>query len=226
MNKEGLFVSFEGQDGSGKTTVMHEVGKQLNKSGYDSVLLPEFSQSPIGDYLRLCVARDKFLRLNASSASSFTQTFAIIADYMHQTEVRIVPELQRGKIVLKDRHIDSQIACQLPLIIRDYPNIAESTLLNWFASTLSVSPKIPDLTIYLHVPDETRVQRIEGRKRDFTEDRANEISQEDKDIFKEREKIYRLLIVNDSHRIVVVENSEGIEDTGKKVTDLIKERIK
>jgi len=225
MNKEGLFVSFEGQDGSGKTSVMQEVGRQLQDDGFDTVILSEFSSSPIGDYLRSCVARDKFLRLNANSASMFTQTFAIIADYMYQTEVRIVPELQRKKIVLKDRHIDSQIACQLPLIVKDYPNKSENDLLIWLSKTLQVSPKIPDLTIYLQVSDGVRFKRIEERKRNFAEDRANEISEDDRNIFKERERIYKSLIANNSNRIIIVENIGRIEETAKKVTDLVRQKI-
>ena len=71
MNR-GYLVSFEGQDASGKTELLHRVNYALRKRGYKTSIVEEFSNSILGNYIRRLLSKDKFLRLQNSIPTAFS----------------------------------------------------------------------------------------------------------------------------------------------------------
>ena len=96
------FVTFEGIDGSGKSSVSKEVYQQLQSSGYDAMLTFEPTDSTIGKYVQECIK---------TNADPFVTSFAFLADRMQHSK-QIQEWLSHGKIVLCDRYAESTYAYQ------------------------------------------------------------------------------------------------------------------
>lgn len=118
---KGLLVTFEGQDGSGKSTLLRLVDAELRQRGLLVVVVPEFSDRVVGKFLQETLEKNKFLRLNTSGPSALTETMYVLSDLYSQDEFEIVPALRAGAVVVKERHVDSILACQIPKITDDYP---------------------------------------------------------------------------------------------------------
>ena len=130
MNK-GYLVSFEGQDASGKSALLHRVDNQLRKRGYKTKVVEEFSASEMGESLRKKLTQDKFLRFGEPLPTAFAETMRVVADLYYQDELEISPAIAEGKVVLKERHIDTIFACQIPKIRCDYPEANFADLWTW-----------------------------------------------------------------------------------------------
>lgn len=216
MNR-GYLVSFEGQDASGKTELLHRMDYALRKKGYETSVVEEFSNSFLGNYLRDLLTRDKFLRLWNNMPTAFSGAMYVIADLYYQDEYEIKPKLNEGKIVLKERHIDSLFACEIPKIKDEYPHFDTELLYNWIESVSTHLYK-PDLTFLLIVPENILIKRIRSR--------GESVSDEDLRVFAEREKIYRRLAEKYKDRIVVFNNNKEIEKAVEEITEQILSFIK
>jgi len=211
MNR-GYLVSFEGQDASGKSELLHRTNDNLIRKGYETAVVEEFSTSPMGDYLRELLIGDKFLRLKKDAPTAFSGTMYVIADLYYQDEHEIKPNLNKGRIVLKERHIDTLFACEIPKIRDDYPQFDEESLYRWIESTAS-KLYMPDLTFLLTVPEDVLMGRIRSR--------GESISDDDLRIFAERKRIYRQLANRYKDRIVVFDNNRTVEEATDEITDRI-----
>jgi dTMP kinase len=96
------FITFEGIDGSGKSTVSKYVYKELKSQGYNVVLTFEPTNTWIGKYVQQCIK---------TKTDPFITAYAFIADRFEHSK-RIKKWLEEGKIVLCDRYVDSTYAYQ------------------------------------------------------------------------------------------------------------------
>src|SRR5262249_35285261 len=115
-----MLVSFEGQDGAGKTSVLEGVAADLRDRGMDVVTIEEFSASSYGRRLVDAVAADKFLRpVAGQDATIITRALDIAAD-LHYLDTRVIgPELARSAVVLKDRHVDTVLYTLAPSLLAE-----------------------------------------------------------------------------------------------------------
>ena len=96
------FITFEGIDGSGKSTISRRVFQQLKSDGYDVVLTSEPTGTKIGRYVQQCIK---------TQSDPFVTAFTFIADRMqHCTQIK--QWLDRQKMVLCDRYAESTYAYQ------------------------------------------------------------------------------------------------------------------
>ena len=210
--KRGYLISFEGQDASGKSELLYRVDDTLRRKGHKTAVVEEFSISPMGDYLRELLTSDKFLIFGKKLPTAFSGTMYVITDLYYQDEQEIKPRLNEGKVVLKERHIDTLFACQIPKVKDDYPQLDYESLYRWIENTTS-NLYIPDLTFLLTVPEDVLISRIRGR--------GESISDEDLRIFAERERIYKQLADRHKDRIVVFDNNRDIEEAAEEIADKI-----
>jgi len=196
---DGLLVTFEGQDGSGKSTLLRLIAEELVARKIPTIAVPEFSSNIVGEFLKSIIKKNKFLRLNESKPSAFTETMYILADLYSQDELDIRPAMKQGKIVLKERHVDSLLACQIPKIMDDYPSEKKNRLFEWLEQA-SVNLLKPDLTFFLQVRDKVLKSRIEMR---------GEIADgNDFIVFRKRMAIYSRIADKRGKRWVIL-NNEG-----------------
>ena len=104
--KKGYFITFEGADGSGKTTQLNKVKEYLEAKGLEVVVTREPGALETGKNIRDILLHSK------SPVSDRCEMFLFLADRANHIEMLIEPALTDGKIVLCDRHTDSTIAYQ------------------------------------------------------------------------------------------------------------------
>lgn len=151
MNHKGLFVTFEGPDGSGKTTQIRKLAEELEKRGLPYVLTREPGGTEISDKIRAIILNPDNLRM-----ADKTEILLYAASRSQHVEEKIQVALGEGKIVLCDRFVDASIAYQgygLKQPIEMIRNI------NRFA-TGGLSP---DRTYLFDVSPETGRSRMKGR---------------------------------------------------------------
>ena len=103
-----MFITFEGIDGSGKSTQANFLKNQLQNDGYDVILLREPGGTIISEKIR-----DLVLNHRASSVSPLTEALLIASSRYQLVNEIILPALKKNTIVICDRYIDSTIAYQV-----------------------------------------------------------------------------------------------------------------
>ena len=139
MTKKGLFITFEGADGGGKTTQLHNIAEQLRKQGYQVVESREPGGTQLAEQVRNLVL-DPNLPLTAS-----TQTLLYLAARSEHVDKVLRPGVEAGKIVLCDRFSDSTLVYQG---LADGKKLEELTLLRQLNS-FAAGGLEPDLTLVL-----------------------------------------------------------------------------
>ena len=104
--ENGFFITFEGADGSGKTTQLNNIKTFLQEKGFDVVTTFEPGATKTGEKIR------NILLHSEDSVADSCEMFLFLADRAQHVEMFIKPALKQGKIVLCDRHTDSTIAYQ------------------------------------------------------------------------------------------------------------------
>ena len=98
--EKGLFITFEGADGSGKTTQLNLVKDFLEKEGYDVVVTREPGALELGKKIR------NILLHYEGVVADRCEMFLFLADRAQHVDTFIKPSIQDGKVVLCDRYID------------------------------------------------------------------------------------------------------------------------
>ncbi len=148
--KKGLLVSFEGTEGSGKSTLIQEVFLMLKKKGYQVIQTREPGGSPLAEKIRKILLH--------SSMDPKTELFLYEAARTEHLATSIRPALLEGAIVLCDRFTDSTLAYQAHA--RGLP-WKEVKALNQIAT----SGLDPDLTFFLDIPPEIGLKRAQNPNR-------------------------------------------------------------
>ena len=155
MNKKGLFITFEGIDGSGKSTQIELLANYLKKRNIDFIL----TRDPGGTDLGNCL-RDILLNYKGKIFPT-CELFLYLADRAQHIEEKIIPALNSGKVVLCDRFTDSTIAYQ------GYARGLDTTVINELNSIVTQGLK-PDITLLYDISVETSLSRV-GTKKDRLE---------------------------------------------------------
>lgn len=124
---KGLFISFEGADGSGKSTQLKRVADRLTAAGYEVVQTREPGGTQVAEKVRAMVL-DSSLPLN-----TVTEVLLYLAARSEHVEKIILPALEAGKIVLSDRFSDSTMVYQGLANGLGYEELKELQSLNTFA---------------------------------------------------------------------------------------------
>lgn len=142
-----LFVTFEGPEGSGKSTQIAAIHEWLREKGYDVVQMREPGSTAIGDKIReLLLDPDHHDVLPVTEALLYSASRAQLVGQV------IRPHLERGGVVLCDRYIDSTFAYQ------GYGRGMDMTGLVSMVD-LATGGLRPDLTVYLDLPIEVGLKR-------------------------------------------------------------------
>lgn len=153
----GLFLSFEGIDGAGKSTHIDALAAALRARGRTVVLTREPGGTPLAEKLRTLALNDPMDPLTEALVM-----FAARRDHVLQV---IEPALARGDVVLCDRFTDATFAYQGGG--RDFDLQVLATLERWVQSVAAVqAPRLrqPDLTVWFDLPPAVAAQRLAGAR--------------------------------------------------------------
>lgn len=178
----GKFITFEGIDGCGKTSVARAIHDMLKAEANDVVLTQEPTRSWLGDAVKRSMSEDH---------PALTEAFLFMADRASHTE-EISTSLEDGKIVLCDRYADSTICYQAAsLVLEGF----DGDPFKWLKDISDMYVLKPDLTILLDLEPEMALERIRSREK-ITKFEESDF------LIKVRENFLRLAEIEDRIRIV------------------------
>lgn len=199
--KKGIFITFEGADGCGKTTQIEVIKKYLDENNIENVLTREPGGSDLGLELR------KILLHYDKPVSNIAELFLYLADRAQHTEYTIKPLLDEKKVVLCDRYIDSTVAYQGYARKGDINKIIK-------LNDLVTNSLKPDLTIVFDIDSNVAQSRLKGEK--------DRLEKEGLEFHKALRQGYLELAKNNPERIKVINADDTIENIHKKCIELIK----
>ena len=197
---KGLFITFEGADGCGKTTQIELLNKYLQENGRSTLLTREPGAKGLGVKLR------EILLNYDGEVSPQCESFLFLADRAQHIDCIIKPALKEGKIILCDRHTDSTVAYQ------GYGRGLDLEQINML-NNIATSGLKPDLTIVFDVDVETSMQRV-GKEKDRMESAGVEF-------FNKVRQGYLEIAKQEPNRVKVINSSDTIENIHKQVLELV-----
>ena len=207
MKNKGYFISFEGIDGSGKSTQIQKLAEFLESRDFDIVITREPGGSTGGEEIR-----NLLLQGNVDRWSPETEILLFTAARRDHLERIILPALEAGKIVICDRFTDST---------RMYQGMRGVNLRN-LVDTLNekVIKFDPDLTIVIDINPEISLKRAKSRKtvEERFEDFGVDLQMKMREGFLELAKEF----VN---RIEVVNGQQSIDELAKDICSLVKAKL-
>ncbi len=200
--KKGLFITFEGADGCGKTTQIKLLQEYLQYRGYEVVLTREPGCAGLGQKIR-----DLLLNYDGE-VSPVCESFLFLADRAQNVDVIVKRNVDLGRIVISDRHTDSSLAYQGYGRELDVEKI---DMLN----NIATSGLKPDLTFVFDIDVETSMERI-GKEKDRMESSG-------KEFFERVRQGYLKIAQKEPNRIKVINAVDSIENIHSKVVNLFVE---
>lgn len=196
------FITFEGPEGSGKTTVMREITQRLESEGWEVVVTREPGGVKTGEDIR------KIL-LEGEAIDDRSEALLFAASRREHLVNKVLPALREGKVVLCDRYIDSSLAYQ------GYARgigVEEVRSINEFA----INGLYPDLTLYLDIRASVGIQRINDNQRT-----QNRLDREKLDFHEKVVEGYRQIIHNEPNRFAVINAEQSIEEVANSAYESI-----
>lgn len=195
-----MLITFEGIDGSGKTTQAKRLYEHLKGLGYKASLYRDPGSTELAEKIRELIL----------SFETDPSTELLLFECARSSLVweKIFPDLRDGKVVIVDRFIDSTVAYQ------GYGreiNLGTVNILNHIATR----GRKPDITFLLNVPLEIALERIKGKRTRF----------EDKDYLRRVRDAYILIAHEQKDRIVMLDGTRSEEEVFMDVLKVLKERF-
>lgn len=200
-----MFITFEGGEGTGKTTLIKNVFDNL-KSTYKIKTTREPGGSMIAEAIRDIILNPKY-----EGVTPYTEALLLAASRAQHLDEVILPHLKDGEIVLCDRYIDSSLA---------YQGYARDLGLDFVLSINKYATQhMPDLTFYIDLDPNIGIKRIKGRTKYDRLDQESEA-------FHDKVRLgYLKLIKLYPNRIVKIDGNDTIDNITNLIVKTIKEKI-
>ena len=199
----GIFITFEGGDGTGKSTQVRLLAEWLTEQGRTVVTTREPGGTEVGTALREIVLHHR------GEIDPRAEALLYAADRAQHIGTLVRPALERGDVVVQDRYIDSSVAYQGAGRVLDAAEIKRISL--WATGDL-----IPDLTVLLDLPGDVARARLAGEHKVF--DRL----ENEHDDFHERVRTgFLALAANEPQRFLVVDATQEIDQIALVIRDRV-----
>lgn len=206
---KGKFITFEGPEGAGKTTVIAEIYKRLEQEGEKTILTREPGGIRISEKIREIIHDNEHQEMDG-----MTEALLYAAARRQHLVERIIPSMDEGKIVLCDRFIDSSLAYQ------GYARglgMEEVMTINSFA----IGGTMPDVTIFFDISPEEGLQRIANSG----EREQNRLDNETLQFHKKVYEGYQLLLKQFPDRIISTDASKPLSEVTENVWKIISSQL-
>ncbi len=200
-----MFITFEGIEGSGKSTQIELLHASLKKEGYSVEVLREPGTTQLGERIR-----DVFLEKTDEQVDPMTEAFLLYASRKHLDQNFLQEHLKNESIVIADRYSDATVAyqCYGKGLSEDFVKYIheKSNLLS------------PDLTFYMDITAEASRARIDNRELDRMEC-------ESLDFFNRVRSGYLEIADSNPDRIIVLDAELSMEDLQNKILNEVRNRL-
>ena len=200
-----MFISFEGIEGSGKSTQIELIEELIRAKGYQVKKLREPGTTELGEKIR-----NIFLEKTTETVDPITEAFLLYASRKHLDQNFLRQNLSDGAIVIADRYADATLAYQSYGKGLDHSFVK---LIHDSSQLLS-----PDLTFYMDISAELSRERISDREMDRMES-------ESIDFFKKVREGYLQIAHDNPERVVVLDANKTIDELHESIKKIISNKL-
>ncbi|MDY6856003.1 MAG: dTMP kinase [Thermodesulfobacteriota bacterium] len=209
-----MFITFEGIEGSGKTTQISFLDEFLTKKRLPYMITREPGGTNIGEELRRIL-----LSSQSAKMEPLTELFLYMATRAQHVQEIIKPALADGKIVICDRFSDASIAYQVYARGFDVQLVKQMNEI----ATLGLTP---DITILLDCPVDTGLTRaMERISLQTDKGKEDRFEREDKSFHKKVREGYLKIAQEEHKRVIVIDGTKGKDTIHKDICDFLLSRI-
>lgn len=213
MAKKGIFITFEGPDGCGKTTTINLIYKDLQKKfGARNVVItrePGGKNNAIAEDIRNILLNKLDYKI-----SDRAEALLFAASRAQHVKDFIIPNLKKGKIVLCDRYIHSSLVYQGYARNLGIENV-------WDINTFAIDKTMPDFTVLLMLDAKKGLERIQANKnRD-----VNRLDREDLSMHKKVYDGYKKISNLYKNKIVKIDASKSVDEVHKQTLSKVLQKI-
>ena len=206
----GLFITFEGTEGCGKSTQINALAARLQDQGQQVLQTREPGGTSLGEAVRNLLQHDEA----GAGMSPEAELLLFTASRAQLTRERILPAIAKGEIVLCDRFMDSTTVYQGVARQIDIQAVAA---INRFA----VGEARPDLTILIDLPPEVGMARVHAR----SDGQLDRIEQEAIEFFQAVRAGYLKLAESEPERFLVLDGSASVEVLEQQIWAAVQPRL-
>jgi len=203
----GKFITFEGIDGSGKSTQLRMLSGELRFRGLDVLNTMEPGGTPLGRRLR-----EAFLETE-ENVSPMAELLLFAADRAQHVNLLIKPALQEGKIVISDRYADATSAYQGAG--RGFPEKTVNQIIK-----LATEGLMPDLTLFFDISVNRAILRTNSRDAQGSE-RKNRMDSETTEFYGRVRDAYLKIAEKEPKRFRIIDANGSVEEIKAKVMEIV-----
>jgi len=204
MTARGRFITFEGPEGSGKSTQLRMLGERLRKAGTDVLETQEPGGTPIGIQIRHVLLDAKNRELCPTA-----ELLLMFASRAQNVDELILPALSAGRTVLSDRFTDSTLV---------YQGVGRGLGADvvYELDRIACRGLVPDLTLIIDIDAETGLARAHRRSARM-EDSETRMEDQDVGFHRRVREAYRQLAADESRRVRLIDGSQKMEIVAEQV---------
>lgn len=204
-----MFITFEGPDGSGKSTVIKSVYERLINDGYSVILTREPGGTPIAEKIR-----DVILDNSNTALDARTEALLYAASRRQHLVEKIWPAIKEGKIVLCDRFLDSSLAYQ-----GEGRKLGIENILN--VNLFATENTYPDLTLFFNISPEEGLKRVSKDKKRVADRLDNENANFHQEVYNGFLKVNSMY----KDRIQIVDATKSLNEVIENAYKIIKSKL-
>jgi len=203
---KGLFITFEGIEGCGKTTQIERFADYLRKEGNDVLLTREPGGTAIGDEIRKILLKPEHTKMSAKA-----ELLLYAAARAQHVAEKIRPATQQGTTVLSDRYADASTA---------YQGSARRLSLDLLTKLHQIATDnlIPDITFLLDLPANVGLSR--ARSRNEASGHEDRFENEELTFHEKVREGYLEIARNEPKRVIIINASDGVDDIHSEIVRL------
>ncbi len=204
MTDRGLFITFEGTDGAGKTTQIQRLTADLRQTGYDVCLTREPGGTPISEQIR-----DMLLNPDHIEMAATTELLLYAASRAQHVSEVIKPALEAGKVVISSRFADAMVVYQ------GYGRGLDLERINHL-NRIATDGVTPDVTFVLDLPVEIGLQRVQNSRGGL-----DRLEREKIEFHRRLREGYQILAKQEPQRLKIIDSQVNSEQVYAQIQAII-----